>query len=50
MQQVSGTETYVAGSGNRAVVIFHDIFGLHTGRHKQIAGETLPAWSLGSES
>ena len=34
-----GVEAYVSGSGARAVVICHDIFGLHTGRHKQIADE-----------
>jgi len=30
---------YVVGSGKRSVVIIHDIFGLHTGRLKQIADE-----------
>ena len=28
---------YVVGKGPNAVVVFHDVFGLHTGRHKQIA-------------
>jgi dienelactone hydrolase len=29
----------VVGSGKTAIVIIHDVFGLHTGRHKQIADE-----------
>lgn len=35
-----GLNAYVVGSSNkRSVVMFHDIFGMHSGRHKQIADE-----------
>lgn len=39
MKTINNVEVYVTGSGPEAVVMFHDIFGLHTGRHKQIADE-----------
>ena len=31
-----GRLAYVVGTGAEAVVLFHDIFGLYTGRHKQV--------------
>ena len=34
-----GRLAYVVGKGAKSVVLFHDICGLHTGRHKQIADE-----------
>lgn len=34
-----GVEAYTVGTGNNFVIILHDVFGLHSGRHKQIADE-----------
>jgi dienelactone hydrolase len=39
MEDLDGLPVYVTGSGTKTIVIVHDIFGLHTGRHKQIADE-----------
>eukprot|EP00947_MAST-08B_sp_MAST-8B-sp1_P004831 g4831.t1 len=40
MVKIDGASAYVAGrEGDKAVVLCHDVFGLHTGRHKQIADE-----------
>ena len=34
-----GRMAYVVGSGTEAVAMLHDVFGVHTGRHKQMADE-----------
>jgi len=39
MENINGFQAYVVGKGSKAVVMGHDIFGLHTGRLKQIADE-----------
>ena len=39
MESFDGLPVYVSGSGTKVIVLIHDIFGLHTGRHKQIADE-----------
>jgi len=39
MQDVGGVPAYIVGSGTKTILLIHDIFGLHTGRHKQIADE-----------
>mmetsp|Transcript_22885 Transcript_22885/g.71288 ORF Transcript_22885/g.71288 Transcript_22885/m.71288 type:complete len:315 (+) Transcript_22885:117-1061(+) len=39
MEEVGGTPMYVVGDSTKAVVLVHDVFGLHTGRHKQLADE-----------
>jgi len=39
MEDIQGTPAYVVGQGPKAVVMVHDIFGLHSGRHKQLADE-----------
>lgn len=45
-QLPSGLNAYVAGEGSRAVVVVSDIFGIHTGRHKQICDELSAAGYL----
>ena len=39
MEDIQGTPAYVVGEGPKAVVMVHDIFGLYSGRHKQLADE-----------
>eukprot|EP01063_Lacrimia_lanifica_P001745 TRINITY_DN10901_c0_g1_i1.p1 TRINITY_DN10901_c0_g1~~TRINITY_DN10901_c0_g1_i1.p1 ORF type:complete len:307 (+),score=63.53 TRINITY_DN10901_c0_g1_i1:292-1212(+) len=39
VQRIKSASAYVVGDGPKAVVLVHDIFGLHTGRLKQIADE-----------
>ena len=39
MQRVGDVQAYVVGDGEKAIVMLHDIFGLHTGRLKQLADE-----------
>eukprot|EP00929_Paragymnodinium_shiwhaense_P079352 TRINITY_DN41302_c0_g1_i1.p1 TRINITY_DN41302_c0_g1~~TRINITY_DN41302_c0_g1_i1.p1 ORF type:complete len:309 (-),score=67.33 TRINITY_DN41302_c0_g1_i1:117-1043(-) len=40
MQDLKGVQAYVVGNkSSKAVVMVHDVFGVHSGRHKQLADE-----------
>lgn len=37
MLELGGLSLYEVGSGNKALVLFEDIFGIESGRHKTVA-------------